>query len=138
MLELGSFSGGISYALAAQYAGLEFILMDDHKEYLAHLKQESRARNLGSRMEMPRHPAGQPAFRRDTFFDLVILRGASFFIMDRPRILSEIYRVLAPGGLAFVGGGYGAGIRRASSTESPESRASSTTGWGGVTLLSTR
>jgi probable selenium-dependent hydroxylase accessory protein YqeC len=30
--------------------------------------------------------------------------------MDRPRILSEIYRVLAPGGLAFVGGGYGADI----------------------------
>ena len=43
-------------------------------------------------------------------FDLVILRGAFFFIMDKPQILSEIYRVLAPGGLAFVGGGYGAGI----------------------------
>jgi probable selenium-dependent hydroxylase accessory protein YqeC len=46
----------------------------------------------------------------DAAFDLVILRGAFFFIMGSPRILSEISRVLAPGGAAFVGGGYGAGI----------------------------
>jgi len=46
----------------------------------------------------------------DNSFDLVILRGAFFFIMERPMILAEIFRVLNPRGLAFVGGGYGKDI----------------------------
>ena len=40
-------------------------------------------------------------------FDLVVLRGAFFFIMDNPAILIEIHRLLGPGGLGFAGGGYG-------------------------------
>ena len=40
-------------------------------------------------------------------FDLVVLRGAFFFIMDNPAILTEIHRLLGPGGLGFAGGGYG-------------------------------
>ena len=46
-------------------------------------------------------------------FDLVILRGAFFFIMDRPKILDQVARLLRPGGLAFVGGGYGKGVPQA-------------------------
>jgi len=109
VLELGPFSWGISYELATRYAALEFTLADDHKEYLAHLRHEIERRNLGRRIEVLNAPLDKLPFG-DASFDLVILRGAFFFIMDRPRILSEIYRVLAPGGLAFVGGGYGAGI----------------------------
>jgi len=33
--------------------------------------------------------------------------------MYRPVILKEIYRVLKPGGLAFVGGGYGKDVPQA-------------------------
>jgi len=109
VLEMGPFSGGISYELAVRHTGLEFTLANDHKGYLAHLKHEIERRNLGRRMEVLNAPLDNLPFE-DAAFDLVMLRGAFFFIMDRPRILSEIYRVLAPGGLAFVGGGYGAGI----------------------------
>jgi len=109
ILELGPFSGGISYELAARHPGLEFTLADDHKEYLAHLKKEIERHNLGTRMEIVDASLNNLPFG-DNSFNLVILRGAFFFIMDNPRILSEIYRVLDSGGLAFVGGGYGAGI----------------------------
>jgi probable selenium-dependent hydroxylase accessory protein YqeC len=109
VLELGPFSGGISYDLAARNAGMEFALGDDDKEYMAHLKKEIQCRPLSNRVEIVDASLDNLPFG-DAAFDLVILRGAFFFIMDRPRILSEIYRVLAPGGLAFLGGGYGAGI----------------------------
>jgi probable selenium-dependent hydroxylase accessory protein YqeC len=109
VLELGPFSGGISYELAARHPVLEFTLADDHKEYLAHLKKEIERHNLGTRMEIVDASLDNLPFD-DGRFDLVMLRGAFFFIMDSPRILSEIYRVLDSGGLAFVGGGYGAGI----------------------------
>jgi ubiquinone/menaquinone biosynthesis C-methylase UbiE len=45
----------------------------------------------------------------DAQFDLVVLRGAFFFLKDRVGLLGEIVRVLKAGGMAFVGGGYGKG-----------------------------
>ena len=109
MLELGPFAGGISYELAARHAALEFTLADDHEEYLEHLKKGIEKRGPSLRMEVADASMDNLPFG-DESFDLVILRGAFFFIMDKPLILAEIYRVLAPGGLAFVGGGYGRDI----------------------------
>ncbi len=40
-------------------------------------------------------------------FDLVVSRGSWFFWEDLPKGLSEAYRVLRPGGIAFIGGGFG-------------------------------
>ena len=109
VLELGPFSGGISWELAGSYPALAFTLADDNQKYIAHLKEETARRNLASRMAIVEAPMERLPFN-DGSFDLVILRGAFFFIMDRPRILAEIYRVLSPGGMAFVGGGYGRDI----------------------------
>lgn len=40
-------------------------------------------------------------------FDLVISRGTWMFLRDQPRAFQEVYRVLKPGGVAFIGGGGG-------------------------------
>jgi probable selenium-dependent hydroxylase accessory protein YqeC len=109
VLELGSFSGGISYELAARYTQMGFTLVDENREYLAYLNTEIENRNLSGRIEVIDSPLDTLPFG-DASFDLVILRGAFFFIMNNPRILSEVFRMLTPGGLAFVGGGYGAKI----------------------------
>ena len=109
MLELGPFSGGISYELADRHPAMEFTLADDHEGYVAYLEGGIAHGSFGPRMEVADASMDNLPFG-DAAFDLVVLRGAFFFIMDKPRILSEIYRVLAPGGMAFVGGGYGEGI----------------------------
>lgn len=43
---------------------------------------------------------------RDGFADLVVSRGSIFFWPDQFRGLMECYRVLKPGGVAYVGGGF--------------------------------
>jgi len=46
--------------------------------------------------------------------DLIVSRGSVMFWKDLPRAFADIYRVLAPGGRTFIGGGLGSPeIRRA-------------------------
>lgn len=43
----------------------------------------------------------------DQSVDLAISRGSIFFWKDQAKALKEIYRILAPGGAAYLGGGFG-------------------------------
>lgn len=43
----------------------------------------------------------------DNSVDLVVSRGSVYFWNDLPQVFREICRVLAPGGQAFIGGGFG-------------------------------
>jgi SAM-dependent methyltransferase len=43
----------------------------------------------------------------DATFDLVISRGSYHFWNNLPLAFREIHRVLKPGGMAYIGGGYG-------------------------------
>ncbi len=43
---------------------------------------------------------------RDNFADLVISRGSVPFWTDRVQAFKECYRILKPGGVAFIGGGF--------------------------------
>ncbi len=40
-------------------------------------------------------------------FDLVVSRGSLFFWENKVKAINEIYRVLKPGGWAYLGGGFG-------------------------------
>ena len=112
VLELGSFAGGITFELAAGYPDLRLTLADENPAYLAHLRNELFSRGLSARVRLLDMNLDKLSLRDDAF-DLVILRGAFFFIMERPAILKEIFRVLRPRGLAFVGGGYGKDVPQA-------------------------
>jgi probable selenium-dependent hydroxylase accessory protein YqeC len=108
-LELGVFAGGITFELAKENPGLSLTIAADSPDYLDYLKEELAARGLGGRVGLAEGPLESLPFPEQSF-DLIILRGAFFFIMNRPAILDEIARLLRPGGLAFVGGGYGRGV----------------------------
>ena len=43
----------------------------------------------------------------DDFADLIVSRGSMFFWKDKEESFKEIYRVLKPGGWAYIGGGFG-------------------------------
>jgi len=105
-LELGSFAGGMSYALSVSHPQMHFTIADSHNDYISHIKRHVLSHNLGGRIRIVETALDRLPFA-DGSFDLVMFRGAYFFIMECPHILQEIYRVLALGGVAFVGGGYG-------------------------------
>ncbi len=103
-LEFGLFSGGVARVLGWRFpdvrvvvSGLEGELLDVVKPYLR--EEISRGRVL-----LRPSPLDEVPFL-DESFDLVFVRGAFFFL--NPGLLREVERVLAPGGLAVVGGGYG-------------------------------
>ncbi|MCP4575234.1 MAG: class I SAM-dependent methyltransferase [Deltaproteobacteria bacterium] len=106
VLELGPFSGGISMALAKQYPEFRITIADESPQVLDYFKAEINASGLSGDIEIRKTALTSLNFS-DFQFDLVIFRGAFFFLDNGGEILKEIFRVLKEGGRAFIGGGYG-------------------------------
>jgi len=109
VLELGPFSGGISLELARLYARLNITIADRSPEVVEYLRHEISSSGPADRIEVQRTDLNRLAFD-DSRFDLVISRGAFFFLDEQGELLREVFRVLRNGGMAFVGGGYGKGV----------------------------
>ncbi len=108
-LELGPFSGGISLELARLYPGFDITIADESAEVVRYLEKEIGAAGLARVIQVRETDLEHLAFG-DSRFDLVVFRGAFFFLPGRENLLPEIFRLLRDGGMAFVGGGYGKGI----------------------------
>ncbi len=106
VLELGPFSGGIAIELASNYPGVNITIADERNEMLESFKSQVSECRLEKRIKVTQTNLDKLNFENETF-NLVIFRGAFFFLPGTKTLLPEIYRVLKPGGLAFVGGGYG-------------------------------
>lgn len=104
-LDAGSGGGYLGLALA-KITDLDFIFLDISAEMLKLADRHIAADGLGGRAktllaDVHRMPLA------DASIDLVISRGSIPFWKDPATALKEIYRVLAPGGKAYVGGGRG-------------------------------
>jgi ubiquinone/menaquinone biosynthesis C-methylase UbiE len=108
VLELGPFSGGISLELARSHPRLGITIGAESPAVVEYLRRKIADTGLPERIMVKETDLEHLIFV-DAQFDLVILRGAFFFLEDRAGLLGEIVRVLRAGGMAFVGGGYGKG-----------------------------
>jgi SAM-dependent methyltransferase len=106
VLELGPFAGGISVELARLHPGLNITIAAKEKGVVDYLQKEIEEASLNRKVEVRWSELDRLGFA-DGLFDLVIFRGAYFFLDEEGRMLRETYRVLKEGGLAFIGGGYG-------------------------------
>jgi SAM-dependent methyltransferase len=106
VLELGPFAGGISVELARLHPGLNITIAAQEKGVVDYLQKEIEEARLNRKVEVRWSELDGLGFA-DGLFDLVIFRGAYFFLDEEGRMLREIYRVLKEGGRAFIGGGYG-------------------------------
>jgi SAM-dependent methyltransferase len=106
VLELGPFSGGISMELARLHPGLGITIAAQDPGVVDYLRKEIEGALLNRKMEVLWSELEDLVFV-DCLFDLVIFRGAYFFLDEEGKILREIYRVLKEDGTAFIGGGYG-------------------------------
>lgn len=104
-LDIGCGGGYLGLALARQTA-MEVILFDEMEEMLDIAQRNLDNAGLDSRVRTLQgnvHAIPLP----DGCVDLAVSRGSIYFWEDQPRALREIYRVLAPGGLSYIGGGFG-------------------------------
>jgi len=106
VLELGPFSGGISVELARLHPGLNITIAAQDPGVVDYLRKEIQGAGLNRKMEVDWSELDNLVFA-DCLFDVVIFRGAYFFLDEEGKILREIYRILKEDGLAFIGGGYG-------------------------------
>ena len=104
-LDLGAGAGGVGLALARRSTST-IMLIDPNEGSLQKASGFARESGLGKRVitiaaqaEAMPLPAG--------CIDLAVSRGSIFFWKDRAQGLSEVYRVLRPGGAAMIGGGLG-------------------------------
>ena len=108
VLELGPFSGGISICLAGSYPKLKITIAEESPEVVKYLRQEISSSGLAEKVGVKKTNLNHLALD-DSQFDLVVFRGAFFFLNKKKNLLQEIFRVLKDGGIAFVGGGFGKG-----------------------------
>lgn len=110
-VDLGAGKGQVAIPLI-EATGNPVVMLDPNKEALAEGLKFARAKHLEDRLLAVVGVAEQIPFP-DNSVDLVVSRGAIFFWKDPVKGLQEVYRVLRPGGKAYIGGGAGSGYPKA-------------------------
>jgi len=104
-IDLGGGPGMLAVELAKASA-LDVTVCDVTFECVALAKENSREHGVHERISAVQGTAEKLPFN-DNSIDLVVSRGSIFFWEDQQKGLSEAYRVLRPGGWAYIGGGFG-------------------------------
>lgn len=106
-IDLGAGEGQVAIPLI-EATGNPVIMLDPNFEAMSKGMETARQMGLGDRLFAVEGVAEDLPFP-DSSVDLVISRGAIFFFDDPVKGLQEVYRVLRPGGKAYIGGGAGSG-----------------------------
>jgi len=104
-LDLGSGGGYLGLALAAM-SNLHVCLLDASPDMQRIAEANITGRGLTSRVRALTGDVHGIPLGDDTF-DLVASRSSLFFWDEPGRAFREIWRVLTPGGYAYIGGGFG-------------------------------
>ncbi len=104
-LDMGTGPGYLGLEIA-RITSLEVWLADISPEMLAYAQQNIMNRKLDRQVHTVWADVHQLPFA-DESIDLVVSRGSVFFWDDLHRAFSEIYRVLKPNGMTYIGGGFG-------------------------------
>ena len=106
-IDVGTGPAPLSIALA-KITALKIYAMDISDEMCQIAEKNITAECLEDRIIPIRGDVSNMPFE-DDFADLVVSRGSMFFWKDLSSGFKEIYRVLKPDGVGYIGGGYGSG-----------------------------
>jgi ubiquinone/menaquinone biosynthesis C-methylase UbiE len=103
-LDLGAGNGYLGLALAEK-SNLQVRLVDFDSEMLEFAGENVKERHLEDRVDSVLANVEALPFK-DNYAQLIVSRGSIFFWENQAAGLNEVYRVLAPGGMSFIGGGF--------------------------------
>ncbi|NTU57512.1 MAG: class I SAM-dependent methyltransferase [Chlorobiaceae bacterium] len=104
-IDLGGGPGMLGISLA-KITLLRVTVVDLMPECVELARQNSLEEGYAHRVDAMQGVAEDLPFA-DRSIDLVVSRGSIFFWEDQQHGLSEVFRVLRPGGWAYIGGGFG-------------------------------
>ncbi len=104
-LDLGCGSGYLGLAVA-EATDMDLFLLDQDSEMLAICQQNATERQLSNSIQIRSGDVHNIPLAEGSV-QLAVSRGSMFFWDDPVQAFREIFRVLAPGGKAFIGGGFG-------------------------------
>lgn len=104
-IDLGGGPGMLA-ACIAKITLLKVTVVDLMPECVELARENSAEEGVGDRVDAIQGVAEALPFD-DGVIDLVVSRGSIFFWQDQKQGLAEVYRVLRPGGWAWIGGGFG-------------------------------
>jgi len=106
MLDVGCGGGHMGLSVLKAAPGLRGILLDKNPEAVAIAERRAAEWGLRDRAVAVVGDVQQIPLA-DASIDLAVSRGSLPFWKDLEKAFSEILRVLAPGGMAYLGGGMG-------------------------------
>lgn len=104
-LDIGCGPGQMTLALA-EMTDVEVTGVDIEPEAIMIAQRHAAEAGLSSRLHFVCADAHSLPFP-DNYAELIISRGTLPFLRDQVLAIQEVYRVLKPGGVAFLGGGMG-------------------------------
>ena len=104
-IDVGCGSGPLSLMLA-KITDLNIYALDISTKAIELLKDKIETEGLSNRIKPMLNDAESMPFE-DNFADLIFSRGSMFFWNDQTKVFKEIYRVLKPNGMAYIGCGFG-------------------------------
>ena len=103
-IDLGSGPGNLIFELC-RLTKLHWINADINPHFFAHFYAEAEKKGFAHRVSAVFADAQAMPFR-DNYADIIVSRGSYHFWEDKGLGLREIYRVLKPGGVAYIGRGF--------------------------------
>lgn len=119
-IDLGAGKGQVAIPLI-EATGNPVVMLDPDAEAMSKGLETARKKGLNSRLFAVVGVAEKMPFP-DSSVDLVASRGSVFFWDDPVKGLQEVYRVLRPGGKAYIGGGAGSGYPKEATQKLIEGR----------------
>ena len=104
-IDLGSGPGNLIIELCRRTQRMHWVNADINPHFFPIFLKAAEAAGVGHRVSAIFADAQALPFR-DNYADVVVSRGSFHFWEDKKRSFSEIYRVLKPDGVAFVGRGF--------------------------------
>jgi SAM-dependent methyltransferase len=103
-IDLGSGPGTLILELCKR-TGLHWINADINPHFFPHFYKQAEQQGFGHRVSAVFADACALPFR-DNYADIIVSRGSFPFWRDKTRAFGEIYRVLKPGAVAYIGRGF--------------------------------
>ena len=103
-IDLGAGPGELTMELCAR-TDFHWINADINPHFFPYFIQEAEKRGLNGRVSAIFADAHNLPFR-DNYADVIVSRGSFHFWENKEQAFSEIYRVLKPGGVAYIGRGF--------------------------------